>query len=60
MKKFLAICKGLKDTDRLRYRVVRDYFSYLQYPINKNKYFPVELVDFPEQIVPHSVLSFNL
>ena len=59
MKKFILICSGLRDTKRLTFSNVKGYLYYMQYESNKNKYYGMELVKFPEQNVPYAILEIN-
>lgn len=59
MKKFIQICAGLRKTNRLRYEVVIGYYRYMQFMTNEEKYYPIELVSFPNQISPYSTLLFQ-
>ncbi len=58
MRKFLAICSGLRSTGRLNCKTVNGYLSYMRFESNPDKYYPIELVKFPEQLIPAVLIQF--
>lgn len=66
MKKFLHICKGLQASrgittvHRLKYENVLGYLRYLQYESNPNKFYPIEMVTYPDQVNPSGLLLIDV
>ena len=59
MPKFLRICHVLKRGNRLDYRRVNEWFRYLQWETNRDKYFPISLIRYTPQETPAAMITFN-